>query len=76
MASANREYKDRLFHFIFSEESHKDWALSLYNAVNHTHYTDTDLLTFNTIREVIYLERWILLLKKCRQIMSSRIFLR
>ena len=54
MASANREYKDRLFHFIFSEESYKDWALSLYNAVNHTHYTDTDLLTFNTIREVMY----------------------
>ncbi len=26
----NREYKSRLFSFIFGEEGHKDWTLSLY----------------------------------------------
>ena len=34
MATMNRQYKDRLFTFLFGNEAHKDWTLSLYNAVN------------------------------------------
>lgn len=44
MAEAKREYKDRLFSFIFGNEEHKDWTLSLYNAVNGTDYTDPALI--------------------------------
>ena len=37
---ANREYRDRLFKFIFGNPQNKEWTLSLYNAVNGSHYTD------------------------------------
>jgi len=47
-----REYKDRLFCFIFGNEAHKEWTLSLYNAINDSHYTDPDLITITTLREV------------------------
>ena len=40
MAEATDKYRDRLFCFIFGSEEHKDWTLSLYNAVNGTAYTD------------------------------------
>ena len=42
MAKTNREYKDRLFRFIFGNEANKQWTLSLYNAVNGSHYTNAD----------------------------------
>ncbi len=48
-----RNYKDRLFRMIFKE---KEEALSLYNAVNHTNYTNAEDLTINTLDNVIYLE--------------------
>ena len=47
-----REYKDRLFRFIFS---YKENALSLYNAINGTDYDDPDALTFVTLDDVIYM---------------------
>ena len=31
---ANREYKDRLFKFIFGNPEKKEWTLSLYNAIS------------------------------------------
>lgn len=34
MAAIQREYKDRLFSFIFGSEENKVWTLSLYNAIN------------------------------------------
>ena len=55
MSVVNREYKDRLFNFLFGQEENKAWTLSLYNAVNGSHYTDPSLIRFTTIREVIYL---------------------
>ena len=55
MPAANKEYKDRLFSFLFGQEDHKDWTLSLYNAINHTNYTDPDAITINTIRQILYL---------------------
>ena len=52
-----REYKDRLFKFIFGRESDesKIWRLQLYNALNGTHYDDPDALKVNTIENVIYI---------------------
>lgn len=51
----NRQYKDRLFKFIFGNPEKKQWALSLYNAINGTHYTDPDELEFNTIGDAVYM---------------------
>ena len=36
----NREYRNRLFKFIFGNLQNREWTLSLYNAVNGSHYTD------------------------------------
>lgn len=54
-SGVNKEYKDRLFNFIFGREENKAWTLSLYNAVNGSSYTNPDDITINTIREVLYL---------------------
>ena len=51
---SNREYKDRLFIFLFGKEERKEMTLSLINAINNTKYKDLDDLTFNTINEVVY----------------------
>ena len=53
--SINREYKDRLFVFLFGNEEYKENALSLYNAVNGTDYDNPNDLTFYTIQNVIYI---------------------
>lgn len=50
-----REYKDRLFNFIFGSEENKAWTLSLYNAINGTSYSNPDDVQINTIKEVLYL---------------------
>ena len=55
MAEVTREYKDRLFCFIFGSEAHKDWTLSLYNAVNGSSYTDPEDITIATLTEVVYM---------------------
>ena len=55
MASDNKQYKDRLFHFLFGSEENKEWTLSLYNAVNETDYDDPSLIEINTIKEIMYL---------------------
>ena len=39
-SGVNKEYKDRLFNFIFGREENKAWTLSLYNAVNGSSYTN------------------------------------
>lgn len=51
----NREYKDRLFTFIFGNAENKDWTLSLYNAVNGSAYTNPDDINLNTIDNVVYM---------------------
>ena len=55
MGNANKEYKDRLFHFLFGREEHKDWTLSLYNAVRGSDYTNAEEIRINTIDDVLYL---------------------
>lgn len=51
----NREYRDRLFKFIFGNPQNKEWTLSLYNAVNGSSYTDVKALKLNTIENAVYM---------------------
>ena len=51
----NRKHKDRLFCFIFGNEARKDFALSLYNAINGSAYEDPELIEFNTIDDFVYM---------------------
>ena len=51
----NREHKDRLFKMIFGREEHREWTLSLYNAVNGTAYEDPSLIEFNTMEDVLFM---------------------
>ena len=53
--AAQKKYKDRVFRFIFGNPARKEWALSLYNAVNGTNYTDPEEITFNTIGDAVYM---------------------
>ncbi len=53
--TVNKEYKDRLFNFIFGSPENKKWTLSLYNAINGSNYTDENAIEINTIKEVLYL---------------------
>lgn len=48
----NREYKDRLFKFIFRE---KRDLLELYNAINDTAYDDPEAIEVNTMEDVVYM---------------------
>ena len=50
--AANRNYKDRLFRFVFKNK--KD-LLDLYNAINGTNYDDPEELEVNTLENVLYL---------------------
>ncbi|MBR3330227.1 MAG: hypothetical protein IKG25_03310 [Mogibacterium sp.] len=52
--NVNREYKDTLFRLIFGE--HKSYALALYNAVNHTDYTDESEIKIKTLRDALYVD--------------------
>ena len=52
----NREYKDRVFCLLFGSEEYKENALSLYNAISGTDYTDADDITFCSISDVIYIK--------------------
>ena len=51
----NREYKSRLFSFIFGREENKHWTLSLYNAIHGTCYNELSSITINTIEDVVYM---------------------
>lgn len=56
MNNVNREYKDRLFRFIFGDEQNKEFLLSLYNALNDTEHSNVDELEINTLEDVIYMK--------------------
>ena len=51
----NTEHKDCVFNFIFGNPEHKQWTLSLYNAINKTNYQNPDNIEFNTIEDALYL---------------------
>ena len=56
LKNAEKEYKDRLFKFIFGNPANKAWTLSLYNAINGTSYTNPNDIEFNTIGDVVYMK--------------------
>ena len=51
----NREYKSRLFSFIFGREENKHWTLSPYNAIHGTCHKELSSITINTIEDVVYM---------------------
>ena len=51
----NRQYKDRLFIFLFGKEERRQWTLELYNAINGTDYKDPSAIEINTLENVLYL---------------------
>ena len=55
ISKINRNYKDRLFKFIFGNPDKKEWTLSLYNAMNNSSYTDPDAISLNTIEDAVYM---------------------
>ena len=50
--TANREYKSTIFSMLFKD---KEKLLSLYNALNNSHYTDVDELEIVTLENAIYM---------------------
>ena len=52
----NREYKDRLFKFIFGNPENKEWTLSLYNAINGTSYENAADIQLTTIQDAVYMK--------------------
>ncbi|MBR6664416.1 MAG: hypothetical protein IKL22_01715 [Lachnospiraceae bacterium] len=50
--NVKRNYKDSIFRMLYLD---KKELLSLYNAVNGTHYTDVDGLEINTLQNAIYM---------------------
>ena len=51
----NRQFKDRLFVFLFGNEEYKENTLSLYNAVVGSDHRNVDDIVFYTIGDVIYI---------------------
>ncbi len=51
----NRQYKDRLFKFIFGNPENKEWTLSLYNAINGSSYTNPNDIKLTTIEDAVYM---------------------
>ena len=50
-----RNINDRLFRRIFGDNDHREWTLSLYNAINGSSYTNPEEITITTIEDVVYL---------------------
>ena len=55
MAGPNREYRDRLFKFIFGNPGNREWTLSLYNAVNGTSYKSAEDISYTTVEDAVYM---------------------
>ncbi len=53
MQPVYRTYKDRVFRLLFKD---KKRLLELYNALNHTSYTNEDDLTINTLENAIFMK--------------------
>ena len=51
--TANRNYKDRLFRILFADKTN---GLELYNALNHSSYTNEDDLEIRTLDDVIWMK--------------------
>ncbi|MBP3892649.1 MAG: hypothetical protein J6D34_01245 [Atopobiaceae bacterium] len=53
--AANRQHKDTVFRDLFGSEERKVNALSLYNALTGSSYTDTSVLELTTLKDVLYM---------------------
>lgn len=53
--TVNREYKDRLFKIIFGRQDHKEWTLSLYNALHGTNYDNVEDVEINTLEDAVFM---------------------
>ena len=51
----NRQFKDHVFVDLFGSPERKEFALSLYNAVNGTSYTNAEELELYTIEEALFM---------------------
>lgn len=51
----NIKHKDRLFIFLFGNESYKQWTLNLYNSINHSNYDDPEDIKFYTLDDFLYM---------------------
>ena len=52
----NKKYKDTLFKFLFGNPKYKEFTLSLYNAMNNSHYTNAEDIQINTLEDAIYIK--------------------
>lgn len=52
--AVDRKYKNNLFVYLFTKI--KKYALSLYNAVNGSHYTNEEDLQFKLLEDVLFIE--------------------
>jgi len=52
-SKVNRQYKDRVFCKLFGEN--KEYALSLYNAVNGTQYDDPEAIEYDKVDGAVYM---------------------
>ena len=55
LLKVNRKSKDALFRFIFGNPNHKEYALHLFDFLNHSCYTDSDDIEFVTLEDVLYI---------------------
>lgn len=53
-SSVDRKYKNNLFIYLFTKK--KEYALSLYNAVNQSDYTNEGDLQFKLLEDVLFIE--------------------
>lgn len=53
---ANRTYKDTLFRFLFGNPDHKEWTLSLFNAVSGTDHTDAEAVVFRQSENICFIQ--------------------
>ena len=54
-SNVQRQYRDRLFKFIFGRSENRKWTLSLYNAINGSNHTNEEDIQLSTIENVLYL---------------------
>ena len=52
----NKKYKDTLFKFLFGNPKYKEFTLSLYNAINDSHYVNAEDIQINTLEDAIYIK--------------------
>ena len=52
----NREYRDSMFRFLFGNRKHKDWTLSLFNALSGKDYTDPEEIQYQEMGNVLYIQ--------------------